>query len=415
MVKIKKLDSGVSLVTESIPHVQSVSFGVWIKAGAADETKKTAGISHLIEHMMFKGTETRSARQIAEDVDKIGSHINAFTGKEATCYYIKSLDSNLKESVDIVMDMFLNSVFDKAELEKEKHVIYEEMKMIEDSPEDYIHDMICEMVFRDTPLAQPIIGLKSSLSRVTRNGIKRYIGDEYTRDSIIISVAGKFDEDEIERLLGDKLCALQASKGKKGYADVPYFPCHTVKVKDIEQANICLGVPGVKLDDEKYYAFAVLNNILGGSMSSRLFQSIREEKGLAYSVYTSSTSFVDTGLFNIYTGVSHENAEKTISAVKDELLKMKHDGVSKDELSAAKEQLKGSYIFSQESVNGRMFANGRNMTLLGKVFLPEEVISGIDKVKREDIEEVSPLVTDIRNYSAAMITNKRADLKKWIG
>jgi len=414
MVKIKKLGCGVNLAMEFIPYVQSASIGIWTKTGAVDETGKTSGISHLIEHMAFKGTQTRSAKQIAEDVDKIGSSMNAFTGKESTCYYIKSLTSNIDKSIEIVLDMFLNSVFDKTELKKEKLVIFEEMNMIEDSPEDDIHDIICELVFKGIPLSHSVIGTRGVLSKITQGGIKEYIREEYSRDSIVVSVAGNFDESRIEALMDEKLYSLTETKSRKEYGDVPYSAGYKVKVKDIEQAHICLGTRGVKLDDERYYAFAVLNNIMGGSMSARLFQSIREEKGLAYSVYSSCSSFVDAGLYSIYAAVSQEKAEEAVLAIKDELLKLKKDGVSADELSAAKEQLKGSYIFSQENINSRMFANGKNMTLLGKVYLPEEVIAGIDNVGAEEIREVSDIINDFENYSGVLITNRKADLKKWM-
>ena len=414
MIKTRKLDCGVTLVMEHIPYVQSTSFGIWARTGSVDETKKTAGISHLIEHMVFKGTQNRSAKAIAKDADKIGSHMNAFTGKESTCYYIKSLASNIGQSIDIIMDMFFNSLFDEKELEKEKFVIYEEMKMIEDAPEDDIHDIICELVFKGAPLSQSIIGTRTSLSGITRNTIKKYIKNEYTQDSVVISVAGKFDEDEIACLIESKLSALQETKEKKVYTAAAYSPDFKVKVKDIEQTHICLATRGVKLDDKKYYAFIVLNNIFGGSMGARLFQSIREEKGLAYAVYSSSSSFVDMGIFSIYAAVSHDKAKEAVSAIKDELLKLKKDGVTEDELSTAKEQIKGSYIFSQENVNGRMFSNGKNMTLLGKFYLPEKVIASIDKVKMGDIEEAAALINNLEDYSGVLITNKKVDLKKWM-
>jgi len=414
MIKTIKLNGGVTMVMEHIPYVQSTSFGIWTRTGSVDETKKTAGISHLIEHMMFKGTENRSAKAIAKDADKIGSQMNAFTGKESTCYYIKSLASNIEQSIDLMMDMFFNSLYDKKELEKEKFVIFEEMKMIEDAPEDDVHDIICELVFKGMPLAQSIIGTKTSLSGITRDTIKKYMKEEYTQDSVVISIAGKFDEKEIVSLIEGKLSTLDVAKGKKTYLDVPYSPGYRVKVKDIEQTHICLSTRGVKLDDQKYYAFAVLNNILGGSMGARLFQSIREEKGLAYSVYSASSSFVDMGMFSIYAAVSHEKVKDTVFAIQEELSKLKKEGVTDEELSIAKEQIKGSYIFSQENVNGRMFSNGKAMTLLGKFHLPENVIANIDKVTMDDIEEVAEMIHHFEDYSGALITNKKVDLKKWI-
>ena len=414
MIKTKKLNCGVTLIMEHIPYVQSTSFGVWIKAGSFNENKKTAGISHLIEHMMFKGTENRSAKEIAKDADKIGSQMNAFTGKEVTCYYIKSLASNIDKSIELILDMFFNSLYDKKELEKEKDVIYEEMKMYEDMPEEDIHDIISELVFHGTPLAQPIIGTRTALSGITRNTIKQYIDTEYTKDSVLVSIAGKFDEDHIASLIDGKFSALPAKKEKKPYVDVPFSPKYRVKVKEVEQTHICLGTRSIKLSDKRYFAFAVLNNILGGSMGARLFQHIREEKGLAYSVYSSNNSNVDAGMFNIYAGVSHDKVKDATVAIKEELAKLKKEGVTKDELLTAKEQIKGSYIFSLESVNGRMVANGKNMTLLNKMYEPKEIIANINKVSMADIEEVSKIIHNIEDYSGVLITDKKVDLKKWM-
>ncbi|MCL1982692.1 MAG: insulinase family protein [Clostridiales bacterium] len=414
MIKTRKLNCGTVMVLEHIPYVQSASIGIWARAGAVNETKKNAGVSHLIEHMMFKGTETRSAKQIAEDADKIGSQMNAFTTKEATCYYIKTLTTNIRESVDILMDMFLNSTYDNNELAKEKLVIIEEMKMIEDSPEDDIHDIICGQVFKGMPLAQPVIGTKGSVSGITRSIIKNYIENEYTKDSIVVSVAGRYDEEELVGMFEGMFDRLKGGKTVPAHGETPHSPTYRVKVKDIEQTHICMGIRGVKIEDERFYALMVLNNILGGSMSSRLFQSIREEKGLAYSVYSASSSFVDDGIFSIYAAVSHEKAADAISAIREELLKLKKEGVAADELSAAKEQLKGGYIFGQENVSGRMFANGKNMALLGRVYLPEEVIAGIDKVTNSGLEDASGFINDFSKYSATIITNRKADLKKWM-
>lgn len=414
MIKIKTLDCGVRLATEKISHVQSVSLGIWTRVGSRDESTANAGISHLIEHMMFKGTEKRTAKQIAEDTDKIAGQMNAFTGKEATCYYMKTLSTNVEKAVDILLDMFLASKFDKEELKKEKSVIYEEMKMIEDSPDDYVHDLICEMVFNGNPLAKPIIGTPSSLKRISRNTIMQYIDEEYTRDSIIVAIAGNFDEEKIADMLEDKFSKLTARKEAKIYEEAPYVPLFRVKVKDTEQAHLCMGTRSIKASDDRYYALSVLNNILGSSMSSRLFQSIREEKGLAYSVYSMASAFSDMGYFNIYAGVSHDKLPEAIAAIKQELIKMGEKGVTDDELQAAKEQIKGSYIFSQENVSGRMFSIGKNLTILGRTYTLDEVIQRIDSVTQDDINGVIPMISDITKYSAAAVTNKKIALKKYM-
>ncbi|MEL7655617.1 MAG: pitrilysin family protein, partial [Bacillota bacterium] len=268
MIINKKLNCGVRIVMEEIPYVQSVSIGIWVKAGSVDETAKNSGISHFIEHMLFKGTENRSAKKIAEDVDKIGGQINAFTGKEATCYYLKTLANNIDKAADILIDMFINSKFDEEEMEKEKRVVCEEIKMIEDSPEDDAHDIISELIFKGNPLSKSIIGTPKSLQGITRKDIKKYISDEYTRDNIVISVCGSFNQEHVCELFECKLTALSENKASKPFEEAAYKPSYKMKVKDIEQSHICLGLKGLSLDDDRYYSLVLLNNIMGGSMSS---------------------------------------------------------------------------------------------------------------------------------------------------
>jgi len=412
MIKSRTLDCGVRMIMEEIPYVQSVAIGIWVRAGSVDESKKNSGISHYIEHMMFKGTDKRSAKAIAEDVDKIGGQINAFTGKEATCYYMKTLSTNADKASEILLDMFLNSNFDKTELKKEKQVICEEIKMNIDSPEDDAHDTICELVFKGNPLSKSIIGTPTSLAGISRNMIMEYMSKEYTKDSIVVSIAGKFDEDVICKLFEGRLAELNPSKEEKRYEEQPYEPRYKVKVKDIEQTHLCLGTKGISLDDERYYAFVLLNNIMGGSMSSRLFQNIREEKGLAYSVYSMAGCFSEMGYYNIYAGVSHDKIRAVVEGIKDELAILKKTGVTPEELSTAKEQMKGGFIFSQENVNGRMSSIGKNLTILGKVYTPEEIISGLDTVTMDQVKEASKLIYDIENYCAVAVTNHKFDLKK---
>lgn len=414
MIINKKLNCGAQLIMEQIPYVKSVSIGIWVKAGSVDETEINSGISHFIEHMLFKGTETRSAKKIAEDVDKIAGQINAFTGKEATCYYLKTLATNFDQAAEILTDMLLHSQFDPTEMEKEKQVVYEEMKMIEDSPEDDTHDIIGELIFKGTALARPIIGTVESLKGVTRDSIHTYLNQEYTLDNIVISVSGSFDPEHVCGTFDHQLTPLTAAKKPKVHTLADYAPSYRVKVKDIEQSHLCLGLPGVKLEDKRFYSLALLNNLMGGSMSSRLFQNIREEKGLAYSVYSMSSSFSDTGYFNIYAGVSHDKVEDAIAGIKEELQLLQAKGISADELSTAKEQLKGSYIFSLENVNGRMFSIGKNMLLLRKVYTPEETLANIERVTMEDIRTVSELITDVCQYSAVLVGRKELDLEKLI-
>ncbi|MCI8348123.1 MAG: insulinase family protein [Firmicutes bacterium] len=414
MVNIKKLNCGVRLVTEKISHVQSAAIGIWVKNGAVDEYKEVSGISHFIEHMMFKGTENRTAKKIAEDIDKIGGQINAFTGKEATCYYVKVINTHLFDGAEVLLDMLNNSVFDSKEMTKERQVICEEIKMIEDQPDDLAHDTVCEMVFRGNELGNSIIGTKSSLKRITRPVMVDYKNKTYTKDSIVISASGNFDEEELAKYLEDKFDKIFDSKPARKETAVEYKPSYKVIVKDIQQSHICMATKTIALGDPRYYSFSVLNNIMGGSMSSRLFQNIREEKGLAYSVYSMNSTFSTSGYYNIYVGVSHDKVAAAIDGIKEELDVLAAKGVSDEELSMSKEQLKSSYIFGQENVASRMFAIGKNLLLLGKVFTAEEVLKGIEEVSHESINAIKPMICNIDNYSAVCVNRDKINLKKMI-
>lgn len=413
-IRIKKLDCGVRVVTEKINHVNSAAIGIWVRNGAVDEYKEVAGISHFIEHMMFKGTKKRSARQIAEDIDKIGGQMNAFTGKEATCYYVKSLNTHLFDGAEVLLDMLNESVFDSHEMTKERKVICEEIKMIEDQPDDLAQDKVMEMVFKGSPLGNSVIGTPTSLKKITRPVITEYKKKTYTRDSIVVSVAGNIDEEKIYAYLEDKFEKLLPEKERATMDIGQNAPDCKVIVKDIQQSHICMATKTIALDDPRYYSFAVLNNVMGGSMSSRLFQNIREEKGLAYSVYSMNSAFSTSGFYTIYAGVSHDRIGMAIDGIKEELDKLDKYGVTEEELSMSKEQLKSSYIFGQENVASRMFTIGKNLLLLDKVYTAEEVLKGIDRVSLESIDQIKPMICDTDNYSAVCVTDKRVNLKRMI-
>lgn len=411
MVKTKKLNCGTTVIMEKTDYVQSAALGIWIKAGAADENDDVSGVSHFIEHMMFKGTDKRSAKQIASDVDKIGGTFNAFTGKEATCYYIKTLSSNIYKGAEILLDMLTGSKFDPEEMDKERQVIFEEIKMVKDSPDDDVYDTISELVSSGNPLGRSILGTQESLAGITREKMLSYLNDKYARDSIVIAVAGNFDEEKILELFEGKLDKLKAEKVIEPFELKPYKASYDVKVKDIEQTHICLAAPGVSLGDDMYYSFVLMNSIFGGSMSSRLFQNIREEKGLAYSVCSMNAFSSYWGFFSIYAGVAHEKVKDTIEAIKYELDALKNKGVTSEELMMAKEQVKSSYIFGLENINSRMFSIGKNELLLGRVFKPEEVLESFDKVTLEDILKASEMIGDHSIYCGASVTGKDFDLE----
>ena len=412
MVTIKKLNCGTTVIMEKSERVQSAALGIWVRAGASDEWDEVSGVSHFIEHMMFKGTKNRTAKQIAEDVDKIGGVFNAFTGKEATCYYIKTLSSNICRGAEILLDMLTGSKFVQEEMDREREVICEEIKMVIDTPDDDVYDTISELVAGGNPLGRSILGTPESLAGIDRSRLVDYRDQMYARDSIVVAVAGNFDEEAIEAIFEDRLTSLRDKKPKKEIQLKPYQQSFNVKVRDIEQTHICLATPGIALDDPRYYAFVLLNSIFGGSMSSRLFQNIREQKGLAYSVCSMNLFSSYWGFFSIYAGVSPEKAEEALDAIHYELDTLRESGVTEEELAMAKEQMKSSYIFGLESVNSRMFSIGKNKLLLDRVYAEEEVLSSFDRVTREDIREVAEMIGDYSSYCGAAVTGRDFDLER---
>ena len=412
MVTIKKLNCGTTVIMEKSERVQSAALGIWVRAGASDEWDEVSGVSHFIEHMMFKGTKNRTAKQIAEDVDKIGGVFNAFTGKEATCYYIKTLSSNICRGAEILLDMLTGSKFDQEEMDRERQVICEEIKMVKDTPDDDVYDTISELVAGGNPLGRSILGTPESLAGIDRSRLVDYRDQMYARDSIVVAVAGNFDEEAIEAIFEDRLTSLRDKKPKKEIQLKPYQQSFNVKVRDIEQTHICLATPGIALDDPRYYAFVLLNSIFGGSMSSRLFQNIREQKGLAYSVCSMNLFSSYWGFFSIYAGVSPEKAEEALDAIHYELDTLRESGVTEEELAMAKEQMKSSYIFGLESVNSRMFSIGKNKLLLDRVYAEEEVLSSFDRVTREDIREVAEMIGDYSSYCGTAVTGRDFDLER---
>lgn len=414
MVKTVKLKCGTTLIMDRTDYVQSAALGIWVRTGAADENDSVSGVSHYIEHMMFKGTDKRTAKEIASDVDKIGGMFNAFTGKEATCYYIKTLSSNIYAGAEILLDMLTGSRFDQEEMDKERKVICEEIKMVKDSPDDDVYDTISELVASGNPLGRSILGTPESLAGIDRAKLTAYYSEKYARDSIVIAVAGNFDEERIAELFESRLTSLREKKVTQDFALKPYRQSFDVKVRDIEQTHICLATPGISMADDKYYAFVLMNSIFGGSMSSRLFQNIREEKGLAYTVCSMNVFSSYIGFFSIYAGVAHDKAEATLDAVKHELEMLKKDGVTAEELSMAKEQVKSSYIFGLENINSRMFSIGKNKLLLDRVYSPEEVLNEFDKVTQDDIKQAAEMIGDYSSYCAASVTGTDFDLERLI-
>ncbi|TWI55209.1 M16 family metallopeptidase [Halalkalibacter nanhaiisediminis] len=393
MITRIELDNGVRILAENISTVRSISIGVWIGTGSRNERKHENGISHFLEHMFFKGTQTRSAADIAESFDRIGGQVNAFTSKEYTCYYAKVLDEHAEFAVDVLSDMFFNSVFDEEELRKEKNVVYEEIKMVDDTPDDIVHDLLSEASYGTHSLGFPILGTVSTLETFNGDTLREYMDRFYTGDHVVISVAGNISDEVIEQL---KTIFADVSPTTYEHKDeTPVFlPNTIVRKKETEQAHLCLGYPGLSIGEKDVYALVLLNNLLGGSMSSRLFQEIREKRGLCYSVFSYHSSYQDSGMLTVYAGTAHQQLDDLAKALQQTTLRLADEGMNEKELTNGKEQLKGSLMLSLESTNSRMTRNGKNELLLKKHRTLDEVLDEINSVS---LAQVNTLAAAILN------------------
>lgn len=394
--------NGVRIVLEQIPTVRSVAIGIWIGTGSRNEEPKTNGISHFLEHMFFKGTSTRTAKEIAESFDSIGGQVNAFTSKEYTCYYAKVLDTHSKLALDVLADMFFNSIFDEAEVKKEKNVVLEEIKMYEDTPDDIVHDLLSRAVYGDHPLGYPILGTEETLNTFNGDSLREYIHERYTPENVVVSIAGNVPETfirEVEQYFGT-----YKGDNKEPHENIPSFHSNKIaRKKETEQAHLCIGFEGLKVGHEDIYSLITLNNILGGSMSSRLFQDVREQKGLAYSVFSYHSAYQDSGIVTIYGGTGASQLNVLFETIQETLNKLKQDGITEKELTNSKEQLKGSLMLSLESTNSRMSRNGKNELLLKRHRSLDEIIEQIDAVSKTSVDEIGrSIFTD--NYSVSLIS-----------
>ena len=394
MIKKYTCGNGVRIILEPIDTVRSVSIGVWIHAGSTNEHFNNNGISHFIEHMFFKGTKRRNAKEIAQSFDKIGGQVNAFTSKECTCYYAKIMDTHASTALEVLADMFFNSQFDSEEMEKEKKVVLEEIKMYEDSPDDLVHDLLAQSLYGDHPLAYPILGREETLDAFTSKDLKDYVHRMYRPEEVVVSIAGNVGEDfirEVEALFGSYASTLEREE-KVG---TPIFvPKKTVRTKDTEQAHLCLGFRGLPLDHADMYGLIAMNNVLGGTMSSRLFQDVRESKGLAYAIYSYHTSYEHNGALTIYGGTAVNQLDALYETIMQTLDTLRKNGITDEELMNTKEQLKGSIMLSLESTNSRMSRNGKNELLLGKHLTLDEMIEKIDSVDQKMVSRMIEYVFD---------------------
>jgi len=383
------LSSGLRIVTENLPYVNSATIGVWIGTGSRDENDNNNGISHFIEHLMFKGTKKRTARQIAETIDSVGGQMNAFTSKDHTCYYIRILDKYLPLAMDVLADMLNNSLLDEQEIEKEKKVIIEEIRMYEDSPDELVHDIFARSIWGKHPLGQNIAGEEDVIRKITRNDIMDYLNKHYVSKNMVISVAGNLGKvdvvKEIEKFFPARPLTPPKQPNSLNKIERPVY----IKNKQTEQVHLCLGTRAYSREDKDRYALTLLESILGGGVSSRLFQRVREEKGLVYSIYSYYTSYADTGAFAVYAGTSPDNIEEVVEIVTDELCNMKKNGVTQEELARTKEQLKGNLMLSLENTSNRMSRLAKSELFFNKIVTIDEVVKNIESVELEDIQRVA--------------------------
>ncbi|MBZ9608271.1 insulinase family protein [Clostridium estertheticum] len=413
MYNLFKLNNGLRVVVENIEYVNSVSVGLWVENGSRNENITSSGISHFIEHMLFKGTCDRTAKQIAEAIEDVGGQINAFTGREATCFYIKALDTHLELSLDILSDMIFNSNLSEDDIEKEKGVIVEEINMSEDSPEDVLADLHTKAIWGTDSISLPILGTIDTVKSFSRKMIADYIDSHYIPENSVISISGKFDmrmiESLVEKYFGKWRCK---DKNITKYSSPEILNQHYFRKKDIEQFHVSLGIPGVGLGNDDTYTLILLSNILGGGASSRLFQKIREELGLCYSIYCYISTFKNTGVVSVYAGLSPMNVEVAINAIKEEVSKFAKLGIDNETLSKAKEQLKGSYILGLESTSSRMFSNGRSVMFMNKINTPEDVLRKINEIDMERVNSVMQKTFEKGIINSAYVGKEKEMLKK---
>jgi predicted Zn-dependent peptidase len=388
------LPNGVRLVTETMPHVRSVAVGIWVETGSRAEPEPLGGISHLIEHLVFKGTANRSAEQIARAIDSVGGQMDAFTAKEHTCFYVSVLDEHLPLAVGLLADILRRPLFAPADIEKEKAVVLQEIKMVEDTPDDLIHDLFAEQIWAGHPLGRPILGRWDVVKEFDRDTVLGYFEREYVPGRIVVAVAGHVEHERVFDLF---------AAGFEGW-ERPLVPgvsappglrpgIHTV-TKPLEQVHLVMGLPGVSDNSPERYPLYLLNDIVGGSMSSRLFQEVRERQALVYSVHSGQQAYRDTGLFYVYAGTDPANLSKVLHALVKEIRTLKKDGITADELGRAKEHLKGSLMISLESTSSRMNRLASHEMRFGSFMSMDEMLAAIERVPMEEVDALVHRVLD---------------------
>ncbi len=403
MYRKDTLSNGIRVVSETLPKSRSVSIGVWVKVGSRHEPPEIGGISHFIEHLFFKGTQKRTAKDIAIEMDSIGGEMNAFTSQETTTYYAKVVDEHLPVAIDILSDILLGSKFDPVEMEKERKVILEEIKGVEDTPDDYIHELFTSTVWPDNPLGSPILGTKDTIKSLKHGNIITYIDNYYSPKEIVISVAGNFEHARLIELLNMSFGRLSRAGIPKKEGTPAFTRAVSVKKKQLEQVQLCIGCKGLNYTHEDRYVISALNTVLGNSMSSRLFQEIREQNALAYSIYSYVMSYRDTGLLTVYAGTDPSNALEVARLVLKEFGKIKEEGITPAEETRVKNQIKGSLVLSLESSNSHMSRIARQEIYYGKYLSMDDIIKGVEKVTAGQVQRLAQQLFSRENLSLTIL------------
>lgn len=389
-MQLTKFPSGLRIVSEHIPHVQTVTIGFWVKCGTYCEQESEQGLSHFLEHMFFKGSRKRSARGIVEAFDDVGGELNAYTTKEYTCFYAKVIDEHLALAIDVLADMLAQPLFAEGDVEREKQIVLEEISLYEDAPDEIIHDKLADTIWPHHPLGRPILGTRESINGITHDNLWSFYRRYYVPENIVISAAGNVKHEDLVKIIEDSF-SLQAGAvcAVEEVQDLPYSEKLNIIERPIEQLHLCIGFPGLSWRDKDIYTMNIMNNILGAGMSSRLFQGIREDLGLAYSIYSYSASFISAGYYAIYAGLSTRNAEVLVQTIGKELASMRSTEVTEAEINRARQQVKGALVMGLESTANRMSRMGRGFLLVGKVLETSEILSRIEAVTVEDIKSLA--------------------------
>lgn len=406
MIITKKLQNKTTLIYEKLPHVRSVSIGCWFKVGSINENNNNRGIAHLIEHMLFKGTKKRSAKDIAEELDNIGGNLNAFTSKELTCFYARTLENHLNVAIDVLGDMIINSTFEEKMLRREKQVVLEEIAMYNDSPEDVVHEKLEENIWGNHPISYPISGYKETVEPLNKEQITRFMSKYYQPDNMVISVAGNFDESLLIQLLENTFADFKGNSKLLNIDDPIFKTCNIITNKEVEQTYLSIAFDAYGYNDDRRFALLAASNIFGGGMSSRLFQHVREERGLVYTIGSTIQAYKNKGMLNVFAGMNKKYLDEVLSCIEIDMREMKEKSINDEELHKAKQQLKSGLIMGLESTTARMNSNARTMLLRNKLFDQDDLMKKIDAITSKDVANVTNDIFIYDNKAISIVTSK---------